>query len=122
MAVDEARAAFEALVREAVEQVVATEDALMEQRGKTAIYDTARDAKFRSLAHFDLAATSVAALPNFDERIGAQSAERVALQIVYEYFDRATHLEFDREAFTKAFDGFTVELAKPTWTLVMVAN
>jgi hypothetical protein len=72
MAVEEARAAFKALVREAVEQVVTTEEALVEQRGAMAIYDTGRDAKFRALASFDPAVAAVAALPNFDERIGAE--------------------------------------------------
>lgn len=122
MGLEEARSALESLVREAVEQVVTSEEALFEQRGAIAIYDTSRDAKFRDLESFESAATTVAVLPNFDERIGAQSAERVTLQIVYNYFATTTHLDYDADAFAYAFDGFASELAKPTWTLVMVAN
>jgi hypothetical protein len=119
---DEARAALEKLVREATERVVTTEEALLEQRGAMAIYDSTRDAKFTELEAFDTAANAVATLPHFDERIGPESAERVTLQIVYEYFDRARHVALDADAFIQAVDGFAAELAKPTWTLVMVAN
>src|SRR5215211_718007 len=115
MTTEGVRVAFEALVREAVEQVVTTEEALTDVRGAAAIYDTRRDDKFKALASFEPAATAVAALPKFDERIGAASAERATLQVVYNCFTRAAHVGFDEDALDFALDGFTSELAKPTW-------
>jgi hypothetical protein len=122
MAVEEARAALEDLVREAVGRVVTTDDSLAEHRDAVAVYDSARDANVVALPSFGRAAAALAGLPDFNERIGAASAQRVTLQIIYDYFGHATHLGLDPEAFSQAFDGFISELVKPTWTFVSIAN
>lgn len=97
MAVEKARLALEALVREAADQVVTSEAALAEQRGAIAVYNSARDARFRDLRTFGPAAQAVAGLPKFTARIGAQSTERATLQIVYNCFTRAAHPGFDAD-------------------------
>ena len=119
---DQAREAFHALVREATDQIVTTEEVLNDQRGATAIYNPITDARFRSLPSFERSARTVVTLQDFEERIGADSAERVTLQIVYNYFDRAMDLSFDPDLSNTVFDEFASELAKPHWTFVMLAN
>jgi hypothetical protein len=76
----------------------------------------------KSLPNFESASNAVARLPHFNERFGMESNDRVTLQVVYEYFDRASSVGLDDDAFNEAFQAFTSELAKPTWRLVMVSN
>lgn len=86
-----------------------------------AIYDTAKDAVITALPSFGPASSAIRAMPLVEERYGTESADRLALQWVYELLPRLADASFIASAEALWAD-FMVELNEPQWIFRGVAN
>jgi hypothetical protein len=94
---------------------------LSEFRG-IAFYDMRKDEKVRTLESFVTAASKMVELPRFDESFGTDAAPRIALQFVYQYFERGHVMSYREEVFESTYDDLIKELESPVWVFRGVAN
>src|SRR4051794_31774797 len=102
----------EELLREATDVAVQSGRPLEQWRG-TAIYDSSRDALLKEIPAFVQVVALLASRPQVTERYGADNAERLALQLVYEFFSNLTSLEWRDEAAQAVWTNFLVEEQQP---------
>jgi hypothetical protein len=88
----------------------------------TALSDVERDQSFISLQAFGKAAEALLRLPNFIERFGPVEVQRVLLQFVYQYFERAGNVTFLEDVFETLWGDLTTELNEVDWFYRGVAN
>jgi hypothetical protein len=69
-----------------------------------AFYDTRKDEKIQHLESFAAAASKIVYLSRFVESFGADAAPRIALQFVYQYFERGRIMSYSEEVFESTYD------------------
>jgi hypothetical protein len=116
-----AKIALRQLVKDTVKMGHTAGLSLSEFRG-IALYDMAKDAKIRALELFATAASKITHLPRFVESFGADAAPRIALQFVYQYFERGHVMSYSEEVFESVYDDLIKELECPVWIFRGVAN
>ena len=87
-----------------------------------ALYDLTLDEQFTSLTSFEATTQALTTLPNFGERYGNDSRNRILLQFLYQYFERVDNLQFHEAAFESLWIDFLAELAEAHWIYCGVAN
>jgi Apea-like HEPN len=87
-----------------------------------AFYDTRKDEKIQHLESFAAAASKIVYLSRFVESFGADAAPRIALQFVYQYFERGRIMSYSEEVFESTYDDLIKELESPVWIFRGVAN
>jgi hypothetical protein len=87
-----------------------------------AFYDMQKDERVTALKSFAEAEQVIVQIPNFLARLGGDSARRVTLQCVYQYFSRVDGVQYDEAAFNALWDDFTAEIGRPEWTTRGIAN
>src|SRR5260370_5077559 len=83
-----AKIALRQLVKDTVKMGQTAGLSLSELQG-IALYDMRKDEKIQALESFATAVSKTINLPHFVESFGADEAPRIALQFVYQYFERA---------------------------------
>jgi len=116
-----AEIALRQLVKDTVEMGHIAGLSLSGLRG-IAFYDMAKDEKIRALESFATAASKIIDLPRFVENFGADAAPRIALQFVYQYFERGHVMSYSEEVFESIYDDLIKELKCPVWIFRGVAN
>jgi hypothetical protein len=116
-----AKIALRQLVKDTVKKGQTAGLSLSELQG-IAFYNTAKDEKIRALESFATAASEIIDLPRFVESFGADAAPRIALQFVYQYFERGHVMSYSEEVFESIFDDLIKELECPVWIFRSVAN
>jgi hypothetical protein len=109
------------LVKDTVKMGQTAGLSLSEFRG-IAFYDTSKDEKIQHLESFATAASKIVYLPHFVESFGADAAPRIALQFVYQYFERGHVMSYSEEVFESTYDDLVKELESPVWIFRGVAN
>lgn len=108
-------------VRAVLKDVIANNPALSEVRG-TALYDPQKDAIIQASSSFNAAKAAVVDVPNFVGRFGSEEAERIVLQLIYQYFKRTLSVQYDETQFEKLWCDFFVEVQDAYWIARGVAN
>jgi Apea-like HEPN len=116
-----AKEELRALVRAALERIHASGEGIEGSRG-VALYDLGKDEIFTSLNEFSPAETAVASLPLMQERYGANEAQRVTLEFIYQMLERISEPAFDEATFEALWEDFVGELDEPEWVFRAVAN
>ena len=116
-----AKIALRQLVKDTVKMGQTAGLSLSELRG-IAFYDMRKDEKIQHLESFETAASKIVYLPRFVESFGADAAPRIALQFVYQYFERGHVMSYSEEVFESMYDDLIKELASPIWIFRGVAN
>jgi len=116
-----AKIALQQLVKDTVKMGQTAGLSLSEVQG-IAFCDTRKDEKIRSLMSFATGASKIVDLPHFIERFGAEAAPRIALQFVYQYFERNHVMNYSEEIFETTFDDLIKELDNPVWIFRGVTN
>jgi Apea-like HEPN len=109
------------LLNEVTTTAIANNWPIANLRG-TALFDGERDQSFVSLQAFGKAAEALLRLPNFIERFGPVEVQRVLLQFIYQYFERAGNVTFLEDIFEILWDDLTTELNEVGWLYRGVAN
>ena len=110
-----------ALVAAAASEATGSGRALSSLRG-IAVYDGQKDEFVRSLGPFAQFAIGLPGLTLFPKHYGAGMEERIALQLVYEYFARATDVSADLMLLDSLWADFLAELSSPVWVTRTVTN
>ncbi len=108
-------------VRAVLKDVIASNPALSEVRG-VAFYDTQKDAIIQASTSFNAAKAAVVEIPNFVGRLGSDSAERIVLQLIYQYFEHALAVQYEETQFKKLWCDFFAEVQDAYWIARGVAN
>ena len=116
-----AKIALRQLAKDTVKMGQAAGLSLSELRG-IALYDMRKDEKIQALESFATAASKIVDLPRFVESFGADEAPRMALQFVYQYFERGHVMSYSEEVFESIYDDLLKELESPVWVFRGVAN
>jgi hypothetical protein len=116
-----AKIALRQLVKDTVKMGQTAGLSLSELRG-IAFYDMRKDEKIQQLESFETAACKIVYLPRFVESFGADAAPRIALQFVYQYFERGHVMSYSEEIFESTYDDLVKELESPVWIFRGVAN
>jgi Apea-like HEPN len=116
-----AKIALQQLVKDTVKMGQTAGLSLSELRG-IAFYDMRKDEKIHALQSFATAVSKIVDLPRFVESFGADAAPRVALQFVYQYFERGHVMSYSKETFESTYDVLIKELESPVWIVRGVAN
>jgi hypothetical protein len=116
-----AKIALRQLVKDTVKMGQAAGLSLSELRG-IALYDMRKDEKIQARESFPTAASKIVDLPCFAERFGADAAPRIALQFVYQYFERGHVMSYSEEVFESTYEDLIKELESPVWVFRGVAN
>ena len=69
-----------------------------------AFHDMRKDENIERLKSFATAASEIVYLPRFVESFGADAAPRIALQFVYQYFERGRIMSYSEEVFESTYD------------------
>jgi hypothetical protein len=116
-----AKIALRQLVKDTVKMGQTAGLSLSELQG-IAFYDMTKDEKIRQLDSFATAASDIVYLPRFVESFGVDAAARIALQFVYQYFQRGHVMSYSEEVFQSTYDDLIKELELPVWIFRGVAN
>ena len=116
-----AKIALRLLVKDTVKMGQTAGLSLSDLRG-TALYDMRKDEKIQALNSFAAAASKIVDLPRFVESFGADAAPRMALQFVYQYFERGHVVSYSEEVFESTYDDLIKELESPVWIFRGVTN
>jgi hypothetical protein len=116
-----AKIALRQLVKDTVKMGQTAGLSLSELRG-IAFFDMRKDEKIQHLESFETAASKIVYLPRFVESFGADAAPRIALQFVYQYFERGHVMSYSEEVFESTYDDLVKELESPVWIFRGVAN
>lgn len=119
--VDDAPETYTGLVRRVLGMARAAQLRLEDVRG-VAVWDTRKDQRIRALPEFALLRVDIEGLTYFADRFGLQNADRLTLQLVYEYFTAANELRLDPTILSSVWHAFRSELADPSWRTRTVAN
>jgi len=103
-------------------QDVISQNRLIESLRGTAFFDPERDSAITSQTSFKAASNSVTNIPNFVSIFGAESAYRIVLQFVYQYFRRVDSVRYDDAEFEALWSDFIAETQEPFWLMRGVAN
>ena len=117
----ELKANFAQLVAATVEHASVTGRELRRLRG-IAFFDSEKDALTTSLAPYAAVEDGIKALPLVAERYGSNQAPRLALQLVYEYFERTKSESLDSQALDSVWVDFVAELESPVGVTRCVTN
>ena len=109
------------LLSAAVEAAARTGRELRQVRG-IALHDSQKDLFITSLEPFATVEAGVRELELVHERYGIDQAHRIALQLVYEYFARATGVLVDSALVDALWADFVAELETPVWLTRCVTN
>lgn len=85
-------------------------------------YDTSKDSFVTNLEPFAAVEAGLCQLPLVGERYGADQSQRMALQLVYEYFGRAKGVAIDPIVLDSLWADFVEELESPVWITRCVTN
>ncbi len=109
------------LLSAAVEATVSAGRELRQVRG-IALYESRKDLLFTSLEPFAAVEAGLRELELVNERYGVDQSHRLALQLVYEYFARATSVLLDSALVESLWADFVAELDSPVWLTRCVTN
>jgi hypothetical protein len=87
-----------------------------------ALYDSSKDRLIKSLGEFGQLANELANINRVQTIYGREQSERLALQLVYEYFKRTEEVRLDEALLESVWKHFTAELQTSCWTTRGVAN
>jgi hypothetical protein len=121
MADDTAKNLAHTLLTEASAMAVDQQLPINQLRG-VAFFDMQKDARFTNLASFATTASALLTIPNFETRYGAAEANRILLQIIYGYFDRANSVQVSDDIFAGLWQDFSKELKETHWVYRGVSN
>jgi len=116
-----AKIALQKLVKATVEMSHNAGLSLSELQG-LAFYEPQKDEKILDLEAFGTAASKIVYLPRFVQRFGPDAGPRIALQFVYQYFERGHVMSYSEEGFESTHDDLIEELLSPAWVFRGVAN
>jgi Apea-like HEPN len=68
------------------------------------------------------AKAAILEIPNFVGRFGTGAAERIVLQLIYQYFERAAAVQYDEAQFKQLWCDFIAEVQDAYWIARGVAN
>ncbi len=110
-------------LRALIAEVSATADSKwkLQLRG-VAMYDSQKDAKLTPLPTFGPATEAIISIPNFIGRYGAESARRIVLQFIYQYFARVDVPVYDQTNFDALWADFDAEMQEAYWVARGVVN
>jgi hypothetical protein len=108
-------------VRAVLKDVIAGNPALSEVQG-TAFFDARKDAIVQASSSFNDAKAAVLEIPNFVGRFGSEAADRIVLQLVFQYFKRTLTVRYDETQFEKLWCDFSAEVQDAYWIARGVAN
>jgi hypothetical protein len=116
-----AKVALRQLINDSVKNGQTAGLSLSELQG-IAFHDMRKDENIERLKSFATAASEIVYLPRFVESFGADAATRIALQFVYQYFNRGHVMSYSEEVFESTYDDLIKELECPVWIFRGVAN
>jgi len=116
-----AKIALRQLINDSVKNGQTEGLSLSEIQG-TAFNVMRKDEGIERLTSFARAASEIVHLPRFVESFGADAATRIALQFVYQYFNRGHVMSYSDEVFESTYDDLIKELECPVWIFRGVAN
>lgn len=109
------------LLSEVVEVALSNCAAFKRLRG-VAYYDTEKDAFIKSLSQFAALVTGLQRLEKVQQQYGNEQSERIALQLVYQYFERANEILIDDFLLESLWQDFVAELDTEDWITRSVTN
>ncbi|MBI4189804.1 MAG: hypothetical protein HY525_04620 [Betaproteobacteria bacterium] len=121
MSLDRLKAQLGLLLSAAVEAALSTGTELRRLRG-VALYDSRKDLFITSLEQFAALEAGLRELESVRERYGVDESHRIALQLVYEYFERANGVLLDAALMDALWADFVTELETSVWLTRGVTN
>jgi len=90
--------------------------------GAAAYHDSQKDKLVTDVQAFSAAVNALEASREIETLFGLKEAKRIALQFVFSAYPLVRSGQSVDAAFESVWDGFTREIATPTWTFAAVAN
>jgi hypothetical protein len=107
-----AKMALRQLVKDTVKMGQTAGLSLGELQG-IAFNNMKKDEKIKHLHSFPIAVSKIVCLPRFVESFGAEAAQRIVLQCVYQYFKRGHVMSYNEEVFESTYGDLIKELESP---------
>lgn len=121
MSPDELKTQVELLLSAVVEAANSKGMELERLRG-VALYNGQKDQFITSIPQFAAVESGVKELERMPKMYGVAQSHRIALQFVYEYFDRANGVVCNSAALDTLWEDFITELDTPVWITRSVTN
>ena len=100
-------------VRAVLKDVIANNPAPSTVRG-TALYDPQKDAIIQASSSFNAAKATIVDVPNFVGKFGSEEAERIVLQLIYQYFKRTPSVQYDETQLKQPDNLILTDLYNPS--------